>query len=127
MRNVDQATVSHLHTAANQNKSVFKFYPVKPTGKGRPTYVLQKHTNLCILPFMYLFYVLCTSLKINSHYFPVQHSVGELDNGHGYMFVVKNFIYNVDEKIVRHILYPVDGGSMSLRNVRTYVYKMPIK
>jgi len=25
-------------------------------------------------------------------------------------------------KIVRHILYPVDGGSMFL-NVRTYVYK----
>jgi hypothetical protein len=77
---------------------------------------------------MYLFYVLCTILKMNSHYFPVQHLVGELDNGHEYIFVVKNFIYNVDEKIARHILYLVDGSSMPLRNVRTYVYKkMPSK
>jgi len=27
------------------------------------------------------------------------------------------------EKTVRHILYPVDGGSMSLSNIRTYVHK----
>lgn len=54
-------------------------------------YNLQKHTNLCILLSMCLFYVLYTILKTNSHYFPVQHSVGELDNGHRLCVRYKEF------------------------------------
>jgi len=41
---------------------------------------------------MCLFYVLCTILKINSHYFPARHLVGGLDNVHGNMFIISSCI-----------------------------------